>query len=111
MARPGTRAPHLYVEHAGKRISTLDLFGRNFVFLAGSEAKAWRDAASAAAQELEIDLDIYAIEADAFPNAFGIAASGAVLVRPDGFVAWRAKSDQSVSRSALLEPLRAILKV
>jgi 2-polyprenyl-6-methoxyphenol hydroxylase-like FAD-dependent oxidoreductase len=109
--RPGTRAPHLLVEYAGKKISTLDLLGLNFVLLAGSEAKAWRDAASAAARELKIDLDIHSMEADAFPSAFGIEASGAVLVRPDGFVAWRAKSAQGASSSALLEPLRVILKV
>ena len=31
--RPGTRAPHLFLEQAGRRLSTLDLFGRHFVLL------------------------------------------------------------------------------
>ncbi len=33
--RPGSRAPHVFLERDGTRLSTLDLFGRNFVLLAG----------------------------------------------------------------------------
>ena len=29
--RPGARAPHVFLERDGTRLSTLDLFGRNFV--------------------------------------------------------------------------------
>jgi len=83
--RPGTRAPHVWLERDGERISTLDLFGRGFVLLAGPEGGAWRDSAPAGAEVL-------VIEDDAFPGAYGITPSGAVLVRPDGFVAWRAAS-------------------
>ena len=36
-ARPGTRAPHLAVIHDGSSISVLDLMGRNFVLIAGSD--------------------------------------------------------------------------
>src|SRR5438132_9085313 len=39
-ARHGSRAPHYWLERNGERISTLDLFGRNFVLLAGPESKA-----------------------------------------------------------------------
>lgn len=105
--RPGRRAPHLWLEHAGRKISTLDLFGRNFVFLAGPEAQAWCDAAN----DLKIDLDVHRIEDPEFPDAYGIAPSGAVLVRPDGFVAWRAKSGEGASSSALARLAQAILKV
>ena len=37
--RPGSRAPHIWGEHRGTRISTLDLLGRSFVLLAGAEGK------------------------------------------------------------------------
>ncbi|HET8673644.1 MAG TPA: FAD-dependent monooxygenase, partial [Thermoleophilaceae bacterium] len=37
-ALPGTRAPHLWVEVGGERVSTLDLFRRNMVLLAGPQA-------------------------------------------------------------------------
>ena len=39
--RPGMRAPHLTVELDGSEISTLDLFGRGFVLIAGSEGSGW----------------------------------------------------------------------
>ncbi len=34
---PGTRAPHLWLERDGDRVSSLDLFGRRFVLLAAAE--------------------------------------------------------------------------
>jgi hypothetical protein len=47
--RPGSRAPHLWVQHDGRRMSTLDLFGRSFVVLAPPDGEAWIPAARAAA--------------------------------------------------------------
>src|SRR5262245_10066557 len=47
--RPGSRAPHLWIEKDGKRVSTLDLFGAGSTLLAATEGQAWgtagRDAA------------------------------------------------------------------
>ncbi len=80
---PGTRAPHLWIERDGRRISTLDLFGTAFVVLASPRGHAWLDAAaSAGAVGEEIDVE-------GFADAYGIGDAGAALVRPDGFVAWR----------------------
>ena len=79
--------------------------------LTGDRDQAWTDRAETAARALKIDLDVHRIEAHSFPAAYGVTASGAVLVRPDGFVAWRAKSAEGPSSSALLPRLRAILKV
>jgi hypothetical protein len=45
--RPGTRAPHVWLSRGGSRISTLDLFGRGFVLIAGHEGTAWIDAPTA----------------------------------------------------------------
>src|SRR5215475_5983719 len=39
--RPGSRAPHVVLGRAGTRLSTLDLFGKNFVLLAGTSGAAW----------------------------------------------------------------------
>src|SRR5215469_3981572 len=39
--RPGTRAPHIWIERDGKSISTLDLFGAGFTLLAGPGSAAW----------------------------------------------------------------------
>jgi hypothetical protein len=43
-----------------------------------------------------------------FSGAYGIAADGACLVRPDGFVAWRAKTDPADRVSALTKALQAL---
>ena len=88
--QPGTRAPHVEVTHQGRRISTLDLYGSRFVLLAGPEGD--RVAATA---RLSVPVDVYRFGADLQPAAtaaHGIGTSGALLVRPDGFVAWRAES-------------------
>ena len=37
-ARPGSRAPHVWLERHGERVSTIDLFGTRFVLLAGPKA-------------------------------------------------------------------------
>ncbi len=38
--RPGSRAPHAWLDRAGTRLSTLDLFGKSFVLLAGTAGSA-----------------------------------------------------------------------
>jgi putative polyketide hydroxylase len=82
--RPGTRAPHVWIERAGQRSSTLDLLGRGFVLLAGPDAGAWCEAAA----RLPVPVRCERI---AEHTRLGIRSDGALLVRPDGFVAWRAK--------------------
>ena len=72
--RPGSRAPHLWLSEG---CSTLDLLGRDYVLLAGPQ---WNGIT---------DIQVHRITEPAFPAAYGITPSGAVLVRPDGFIAWR----------------------
>lgn len=112
---PGTRAPHLWVERAGQRISTLDLLGKRFVLLSGPAGQAWLPAAHAVAARLGLELDHYQAGTDfsdtddAFCSACGIAATGAVLVRPDGFVGWRATDAAEQPEAALTQALRHLL--
>jgi 2-polyprenyl-6-methoxyphenol hydroxylase-like FAD-dependent oxidoreductase len=72
--RPGTRAPHIWLSD---NCSTLDLFGRDSVLLVGPEWKA------------STNLQVHRLAQPAFFAAYGITPSEAVLVRPDGFIAWR----------------------
>ena len=97
--RPGTRAPHLLLERNGKRLCTCVLFGEHFVLLAGADGAAWRDAALQVGNRLDIRLvaqrigaggDLVAVDGR-WPSAYGITSTGAVLVRPDGLVSWRAE--------------------
>ena len=44
-AQPGQRAPHAWLTDAGRRVSTLDLFGEGFVLLASGQGSSWTTAA------------------------------------------------------------------
>jgi putative polyketide hydroxylase len=108
--QPGTRAPHLWVEKAGARLSTLDLFGRGWVLLA--EDDRWSAAAAMAATRLGIDVtgllvgvDLRPVDAASFREAFGIATGGASLIRPDGFIAWRSVERSDDPEGVLIEAL------
>jgi putative polyketide hydroxylase len=103
--QPGTRAPHLALP--GRR-STLDCYGRRFVLLAAAEGAAWADAAPHVARRLGVALDTHRFAAGA-TAAHGLTTDGALLVRPDGFVAWRS-TEKPVEPAAELEQiLRTVL--
>ena len=110
-AAPGTRLPHVWVARRGQRISTLDLAG-TFLLLAGSEGTAWCDAAQAIAAP---PVTAYRIGEDiidtgsGLTEALGISDSGAILVRPDGFVAWRAAGADASPGSTLASVLKRLL--
>ena len=115
-ARPGTRAPHVWLQRRGEQISTLDLFNRNFTLLAGPEGHVWTNTAYDGAKPLGIDLDVHKIGENGLtdplgecPGAYGISLTGAVLVRPDGFVAWRAKTGDGASSERIKNALATVL--
>jgi putative polyketide hydroxylase len=97
-ALPGSRLPHYWLERGGARVSTIDLTGR-WLLLAAAGGEQWLGAARAAAQvRNRLPLDAWRVggelhdPAGRFAECCGICAGGAVLVRPDGFVAWRGES-------------------
>jgi len=63
--------------------STIDLFDRDIVLLTGPDSAAWR---TALAQTPVIS---YVLSGDTWRDVYGIRKDAAVLVRPDGIVAWR----------------------
>jgi hypothetical protein len=97
--RPGSRAPHVWLYRGGDKASTIDLFGRSFVLLTTFEGAPWCAAARAAASRFaNLELATHCVgtallrDPDLrFADAYGFSGAGAALVRPDGFVAWRAK--------------------
>lgn len=105
--QPGTRAPHVVLDRDGERISTLDLFGRHPVLIAGLDGAGWQEAAQRTAKRLDLTLPVYRIGAEvtetgrSWPEAFGVASDGAVLVRPDGFVCWRSTREQKPDEQVL----------
>lgn len=101
---PGTRAPHVELGRGGTTTSTIDLFGDGFVLLTGHEGAPWQDAAAGVAQAHGVKLachtiarvgsageliDLHGDHSKPFCAHYAIEPSGAVLVRPDGYVAWR----------------------
>ncbi len=102
-ARPGCRAPHVWIERGGRRVSTIDLFGRGFVLLAGAAGGAWLAAAA------RLDIAAHSIGEPSWAEAYGVAADGAVLVRPDGHVGWRSRGLAAEPGQALAAAFDAIL--
>ena len=113
--RPGSRAPHMWIDPsttlgAGGRISTLDLFGGGFVLLTSEGGSNWVSASKTAAAQIPgLDFDAHVIQSDKFAAAYGIGDNGAVIVRPDGFVAWRAKAITSDPERTVATALTTVL--
>jgi putative polyketide hydroxylase len=109
---PGTRAPHVAVTFGGREISTIDLYGQCFVLLAGANGAAWISAAERVMQRLGVPLDVYIASVWSWEvlklaaaAAHRLEMDGALLVRPDDFVAWRTEA------AAEEEPERTLERV
>jgi hypothetical protein len=110
---PGSRIPHYWLERDGERVSTLDLTGR-WLLIAGPQGQGWIPAAHEAA-DMFGGLSALALGSDLHDpaggccEALGIAATGAILVRPDGFVAWRTDTPGRDPTTALREAMARAL--
>ncbi|MFG3103355.1 FAD-dependent oxidoreductase [Streptomyces sp. NPDC048182] len=116
---PGSRAPHLWLRRPDDtRVSTLDLYERDLVLLSdATDPTGWHEAALALAAELGVPLTPYRIGTDLLPEtpdtdwarAHGVARDGAILIRPDGFVAWRSPGPAPDPTSLLRQALTTVL--
>jgi 2,4-dichlorophenol 6-monooxygenase len=118
--RPGAPLPHAWIDDEdGRRRPIKDLVapGR-FLLIAGEDGQAWCEAARQLAAETGLPLDAVRIghlDGDlydprcAWLRQRGIAPDGAVLVRPDRFVGWRAPTSVDDPRTALAAAVGQIL--
>jgi 2,4-dichlorophenol 6-monooxygenase len=120
-SRPGAKVPHAWLTTDHRRqVSTLDLGGKGrFTVLTGIGGDAWVRAASAVGERLGIDVAAVVIgpgrEYDDLYGDWarirGIDDGGALLLRPDNYVAFRQARAASAAdaEAALEEALRIVL--
>ena len=118
--RPGTHVPHAFLKNDdGQTVSIVDLsqIGQ-FLLLGGEDAQPWIDAAHQAAETTGIRVNAVTIghaEGDLFDERLAwlrrreISREGAVLVRPDGVVAWRSMGASDNPTETLEAAIRQIL--
>ena len=83
---PGTRAPHVWLKDGR---STLDLFGKGFTLLVLSSKPTGISPFTAAAKTIGLPLEVVTLDEPLVRETYERLA---VLVRPDGHVAWRGDS-------------------
>ena len=118
--RPGAPLPHTWLDDdEGNRRAIKDLVepGR-FLLIAGEDGEAWCDAARQLAGETGLPLDairIGHIDGDLYDPRCAwvrhreIQSDGAILVRPDRFIAWRAPTAADEPRAELAAAFERIL--
>ncbi|MBB4711305.1 2,4-dichlorophenol 6-monooxygenase [Streptomyces luteogriseus] len=113
-SRPGARLPHAWITSGTRTLSTLDTVGRGrFTLLTGIGGEAW----VRAAEEQEVEIATVVIgPGQQCEDPYGdwarlreIPDAGALLVRPDGFVAFRHASAGADAGALLAHALRRIL--
>ncbi|MGQ3887427.1 FAD-dependent monooxygenase [Legionella sp. CNM-1927-20] len=111
---PGCRAPHYLLKKGKKLLSTLDLFDNKFVLLSADKTDSWH---KAALRLSNLPLVSYRIGASGdlddpegqWLDMYQINSTGAVLVRPDGHVAWRSPDNVDNPEKCLSEIFQKLL--
>ena len=115
---PGARLPHVWLERGPERVSTLDVAGHGgFTLLTGPGGGPWVEAASKLADALDVPLRSVVVAHDGdFADVLGrwsrlreIEDTGALLVRPDHHVAFRAHRLGDDPLADLEQALREVL--
>lgn len=111
---PGSHLPHVWLQHDGEQVSTLDLVNyAGFTLLTGIGGKAWGDAAQTVATELRVRIKTACLGLrQEFDDSLGewmeirgVSDRGCLLVRPDRFIAWRS---EGMPRDPTAELRRAV---
>lgn len=112
---PGSRAPHMLLRRERSSVPVHDLVGRQWLLLIGAEGEQWEAVAPSLAHESRIDLRGVRLNHDDHDaqsrllDAYDVDARGAVLIRPDGVIAWRAQSGSANAADALRAGIGRVL--
>jgi hypothetical protein len=111
-SRPGCRAPHVWISHNGNRVSTLDLLGPYFTLLVDEGDTVWSRAARAVGTTTQMPLHVKRVrlsESGSWERDLEISRRGALLIRPDGHVAWRCLGISGDPAADLVQALARVL--
>ncbi|MDQ3404334.1 MAG: FAD-dependent monooxygenase [Actinomycetota bacterium] len=117
--RPGARLPHVWlVDTTGHRLSTLDVVGGgSFALVTGVSGGVWESAAQQAGAALGVPLKVVRVGSVGLRDAYGewgrlseIDEDGCLLVRPDGYIAWRKTSAPDAAAEELTDALTRVLR-
>jgi hypothetical protein len=99
---PGHRLPHAWLNYrtpSKKHVSTIDLAGHGvFCLLTGIGGDGWKEAAKSVGKELGVEIRSYGVGwAQDYEDVYRdwekkreVEEEGAILVRPDRYICWRA---------------------
>lgn len=111
--RPGARLPHAWLRGGSARESLLDRVPLDrFLLLAGPDGDAWLEAARELASAELVAEKVgckWLEDPDAWLRSAGIGPRGALLVRPDQHVAWRAAGSPDAANRDLAALIARIL--
>jgi putative polyketide hydroxylase len=108
-ATPGCRAPHMWIERDQEQLSTLDLWNGRWALIGGPRSDGWQKAAASADIPTVMWGHDVIGDVSQFLELYGLADDGAVLVRPDGHVAWRSAAAAENPEHQLAMVLAAVL--
>jgi 2-polyprenyl-6-methoxyphenol hydroxylase-like FAD-dependent oxidoreductase len=110
---PGTRLPHVPVIRGGEPVSLQDVASDGFALLTGSKGGPWLSAMQQVAPGLRVAARGYRVAPDgdliSDDGAAGTGPDGALLVRPDGVIAWAAPNLADEPAGTLDAVLRRLL--
>lgn len=115
---PGSYLPHAWIQFKTKRISTLDIIQHGqFGLIVGIGGGPFEDASRTVSQELGVELPVYRVGyrctyddvLGEWHNVREIGDRGALLVRPDRHIAWRALDRPEEPTETLWSAFRQVL--
>lgn len=123
---PGYRLPHAWIGLGAKKLSTHDLLAAgnyDFMLITDEFGSGWVDATRRITERSNLRIgaaqirthvhtpkaDMYTDENDDWNAVKGYGEGGAVLVRPDNFVAWRCDRESDSPEDDLNEALQRLL--
>lgn len=115
-AQPGTRVPHVWLQQEPRRVTTLDLATQHLTLITDEAGAEWQQAAGVVSEQLKLPLPVYMMKKaqpayEAWKEITALGTGEVILVRPDGFVAWRQTLPATNASLLLKQAVKKILSL